>query len=29
MAIATSCIVWGFPGLVNLAMTLWNRLTRG
>ncbi len=29
MAIATSCIVWGFPGLVNLAMTLMESSNAG
>jgi drug/metabolite transporter (DMT)-like permease len=29
MAISTSCIVWGFPGLVNLAMTLMESANAG
>ena len=29
MAISTSCIVWGFPGLVNLAMTLMESSNAG
>jgi drug/metabolite transporter (DMT)-like permease len=29
MTIATSCIVWGFPGLVNLAMTLMESSNAG
>ncbi len=29
MAISTSCIVWGFPGLVNVAMTLMESSNAG